>query len=71
MQCMNASLKVMDKIIETPDENGLSTLKVFTGHIKLNTTKQSNSFITKFILYSAIFKEAQFWYLLYSKITYG
>lgn len=39
MKCMNASINVMDKVTETPDENNLLTFKttIFTNHIKLNT----------------------------------
>lgn len=42
MQCVNACIKCMDKITETPDVNGLLTLNirddtVFTNQIKLNS----------------------------------
>lgn len=49
MQCMNACIKSMDKITETPDVNGLITLNirdytVFKNQIKVNSNEQSTMF---------------------------
>lgn len=55
MECMNACIKVMDKITETPDESGLLTLTsqlqrchCLRRHIRhiMNTNSQSDSVIT-------------------------